>query len=133
MQTALVIGGRGFLGKHLVDNLLDAEPAINKIRVFDLSPCQQQEQEQQQSTAENRVEHVQGSIEDVDALVAAMRSIDVVFHCASPPYDLLDSELFYRVNVDGTRNVIKACQQAEVKVKSVNYNHHSSSLNIHCV
>jgi nucleoside-diphosphate-sugar epimerase len=112
MNSALIIGGRGFLGKHLVADLLETEPEVNKIRVFDLSPCLV-------NVENERVEHVRGSIEDMDSLVVAMQSMDVVFHCASPPYDLMDSALFYRVNVDGTRNVIKACQQAGVKVREI--------------
>lgn len=44
-----------------------------------------------------------------------MTGHSTVFHVASPPYHLNDRQLFERVNVEGTKLVIKACQQSGAK------------------
>ena len=40
----------------------------------------------------------------------------VVFHVASPAPSSNNRELFYRVNIEGTKNLIEACKEAGVKV-----------------
>ena len=41
----------------------------------------------------------------------------MVFHCASPPPSSNNKQLFMRVNVKGTETLVKACQEAGVKVR----------------
>jgi len=53
---------------------------------------------------------VAGDITDGDALRNGMRGCDVVIHCAGKVATWGDPLDFHRVNVDGTRQVIQACQ-----------------------
>lgn len=49
-------------------------------------------------------------------LSPAMIDVETVFHCASPSPASNNKELFYRVNYGGTKNIIKCCRNAGVKV-----------------
>ncbi|XP_033111067.1 sterol-4-alpha-carboxylate 3-dehydrogenase, decarboxylating-like [Anneissia japonica] len=48
-------------------------------------------------------------------LLPALESADVVFHCASPSSACINKDLFYRVNVEGTKNVVEMCKKVGVK------------------
>ena len=52
-----------------------------------------------------------------------MHEVDVVFHCATPSPLSSNRQLFYKVNYEGTKNVIEACRHQNVPVKSryINY------------
>lgn len=83
-MKALVIGGGGFLGKHLILELLDA--GYEKITSFDLI--------HRSAPVSENVEHVDGNLEDLTKLRQVVSGQDVVFHCASPPYHLNDRFAF---------------------------------------
>jgi nucleoside-diphosphate-sugar epimerase len=62
------------------------------------------------------VERAEGDVTDLDSLLPAFDSVKVVFHLAGiisimPGQD----ELLYKVNVEGTRKVVKACLKMDVK------------------
>lgn len=46
-----------------------------------------------------------------------MKDVSLVFHCASPAPASDDRRLFERVNIEGTRTVIQACNEAGVQVR----------------
>lgn len=50
------------------------------------------------------------------ALLAALKDVSLVFHCASPAPGSDNRKLFERVNVHGTHTVIQACVEAGVEV-----------------
>ncbi|KAI1779969.1 sterol-4-alpha-carboxylate 3-dehydrogenase [Hypoxylon cercidicola] len=110
LGNVLVIGGCGFLGHHVVNLLLRDWKC--KVSVVDLK-CQR-----------NRrpgVQYVEADITDGDGLTKLFGTLkpDVVIHTASPPAQGLGAvanDVFKKVNVDGTRAVIAACQQNDVKV-----------------
>jgi dihydroflavonol-4-reductase len=57
-----------------------------------------------------------GDVMDYDSLVEAMRGVDVVFHAAAvADYWRSGPERMYHVNVEGTRNVLKAAQASSVR------------------
>ncbi|GAU96149.1 hypothetical protein RvY_07636 [Ramazzottius varieornatus] len=100
-RTCLVIGGCGFLGRHLVEDLITRKW---KIRVFDV---------RQTFDAPEAVFHV-GDLCDKKALIAAMQGCSTVFHCASPAPSSSNKDMFWKVNVEGTKIVISACKAAQV-------------------
>ena len=102
-MRALVTGGRGFIGSHVVDTLV-ADGA--DVVVYDASPVDR---------ARPDVEHLVGDICDEDRLVAAMSGCDAVFHLAALySFSPRDAEEMERVNVGGTRAVLASAQRAEV-------------------
>ncbi|KAF5382594.1 hypothetical protein D9615_002746 [Tricholomella constricta] len=103
-----VIGGAGFLGSHIVE-ALTARSNVQSLAVFDLvSP----------SDGENvdGVEYISGDIVDEEKLTEALKKTqpDVVYHTASPIHGL-PAAIYQRVNEEGTRVVLSACQAAGVK------------------
>jgi dihydroflavonol-4-reductase len=56
-----------------------------------------------------------GDVTDPDSLMAAMQGVDVVFHAAAvADYWRTGKERLYHVNVEGTRNVLRAAQACGV-------------------
>ncbi|MBN3305656.1 NSDHL protein, partial [Amia calva] len=97
-----VIGGSGFLGRHLVERLLQRG---YKVSVFDLRQAYQ---------LPGVTFHL-GDLCDKKALLPALEGVSVVFHCASPPPACDDRALFHRVNVKGTSTMLDACREAGVQ------------------
>ncbi|KAF6731290.1 Sterol-4-alpha-carboxylate 3-dehydrogenase, decarboxylating [Oryzias melastigma] len=101
-KRCAVIGGSGFLGRHLVEKLLERGYAVS---VFDI----------RQSYELPGVTFHQGDLCDKQALLSALQDASLVFHCASPAPGSDDRQLFERVNVVGTQTVIQACMEAGVQ------------------
>lgn len=72
-MRALVIGGSGFIGSHIVDELLAHD---HRVRVFDRAP------ERFRDTPDG-VEFVEGDLRDTAALGDALDGVDWVLHAAS--------------------------------------------------
>lgn len=101
-KRCIVIGGSGFLGRHLVEKLLDRGYVVS---VFDIH----------QNYELPNVTFYQGDLCDKQALLAALKDVSLVFHCASPSPASDNKDLFERVNIQGTRTVIQACKEAGVQ------------------
>lgn len=101
-KRCAVIGGSGFLGRHLVERLVEKGYSV---AVFDIA---------QRYEVPGVVFH-QGDLCDKQALLKVLKDVSLVFHCASPSPACDDRNLFWKVNVEGTRTVIQACQEARVQ------------------
>ncbi len=100
MTTALVTGGAGFVGRHLVGAL---KARGVHVRVFDLNTI-------------DGVDMAAGSVEDPLALSSAMRGVDVVYHLAGDAQLWArDQSRFDRINFVGTKNVVEAAAQSGVR------------------
>uniref|UniRef100_A0A8D0BKT2 Hydroxy-delta-5-steroid dehydrogenase, 3 beta- and steroid delta-isomerase 7 n=1 Tax=Salvator merianae TaxID=96440 RepID=A0A8D0BKT2_SALMN len=103
-QIYLVTGGCGFLGKHLVEMLLEEVPDLAEVRVFDLRLDESMQHLE-------RVTLIQGDISNSEDVAAAVKGSHVVIHSASlvDVWGRVRPEKIVEVNVNGTRNVIEAC------------------------
>lgn len=101
-KKCTVIGGSGFLGQHMVEQLLARGYTVN---VFDM----------RQGFDNPQVQFFLGDLCSQQDLYPALKGVSTVFHCASPPPSSNNKELFYRVNYIGTRNVIETCKKAGVQ------------------
>ncbi|KAF8068313.1 Nsdhl [Scenedesmus sp. PABB004] len=104
-RTALVVGGAGFLGQHVVRQL--SESGRYDVRVFDIRPA-----------GLPGVESVVGDIRRPADVAAAVEGVDVVIHVATATptsENALNKTLMDEVNVAGTANVIAACRAAGVR------------------
>ncbi|HEV2060667.1 MAG TPA: NAD-dependent epimerase/dehydratase family protein [Solirubrobacteraceae bacterium] len=110
----LVIGGAGFIGSHIVDQLL-AEP-VREIVVLD-NFARGARHNLDAAMADERVTLVEGSITDVDLLDRLMEGTDCVwllaalwlYECVHEPRSAIE------VNCVGTFNVLDAAHRAGVK------------------
>src|SRR6516225_2802081 len=103
MRQALVTGGSGFIGQHLVATLLANG---RRVRVLDLRPPR---------CAATTVQYVQGSVLDSELLDAALKDVEEVYHLAGLPGMWTErKDDFYVVNAQGTAVVIAAARKRGV-------------------
>ncbi|XP_048373000.1 3 beta-hydroxysteroid dehydrogenase type 7 [Sphaerodactylus townsendi] len=102
----LVTGGCGFLGKRLVQMLLEREKDLAEVRVFDLHL-----DESVQQLDRDKVVLIKGNISNLQEVEAAVKGAHVVIHAASlvdvwgrfPPSKIRE------VNVIGTSSSLDSC------------------------
>jgi len=64
----------------------------------------------------SQVEWVKGDVEDADDMFDLTEGIDTVFHCAAiVSYHKKDASRMLEVNINGTKNVVNACIENDVK------------------
>ncbi len=105
--TALVTGASGFIGSRLVERLATEEGV--RVRAMVRDPLKADR------LRKLPVEIIQGDITDRQSLDRATAGCDLVFHCAAIVRETGDRSQFLRVNVEGTRNILQAAVQADVK------------------
>ncbi|XP_039103742.1 3 beta-hydroxysteroid dehydrogenase type 7 isoform X2 [Hyaena hyaena] len=107
----LVTGGCGFLGEHIVRMLLQREPRLYELRVFDLHLGPWLEE---LKTGPVKVTAIQGDVTQAHEVAAAVAGAHVVIHTAGlvDVFGRASPETIYEVNVQGTKNVIEACVQS---------------------
>lgn len=105
---ALVVGGNGFVGSHLVDALRDDDW---QVRVFDRFSSNQARYDA------SDVERFAGDFMNVGELREALVDVDVVYHFLStttPATAEVDPLIDVRTNVTGTVELLRACAEAGV-------------------
>lgn len=104
-----VTGGTGCLGMPLIQRLLKAG---HDIRLLSLP------HDRIAAQLGERVQVITGNLNSRDALMLLTRDSDVAFHLAGKvhtvPATITEQNDFYRVNVDGTSDLIKACADNRV-------------------
>lgn len=112
MPSALVTGGAGFIGSHLVSALLERGDTV---RVFDDLSTGSREN---LGEFGGDVELVVGDVADAVAVEAATAGVDVVFHLASlvsVPQSVEDPLLAHAATATGTLNVLQAARAHGVR------------------
>lgn len=115
----LVTGGAGFIGSHLVDNLLSRG---DDVVVYDnFSPYYSGKEKNIQKHVDSKNKNfklVRADILDFASLSDAVSGCDAVAHLAAQPgvrYSLEHASEVAKINVDGTVNVLEACVKNNVK------------------
>lgn len=115
-KNILVIGGAGFIGSFVVQELLKHN--VRQVIIYD-NFARGKMSNIRQSLQDDRctVFPLGGDIREVDILNQAMQDIDYVFHLAA--MWLLHCKDFprtaFHVNIEGTFNVLEACIQNNIK------------------
>ena len=113
-RTALVTGGCGFIGSHLVDRLVSEGYFV---RVFDNLSAGKLENIQGHLDS-GAVEFVKGDVRSPRSIRKAIKDVDYVFHLAakiSVPWSVKHPSKTFNVNVSGTVHLLRICHQARVK------------------
>lgn len=97
-MKVFITGGGGFLGKHIVRQLIEQGHEVTSYSRGDYPELR-----------EMGVSTVCGSLSDSDRLIESSKGHDVFFHTASKVAMWGRQEDFYQTNVEGTKNVIEAC------------------------
>lgn len=106
-MLACITGGTGFIGSYVVRALLNDG---HQVRVLHRASSDT-------SLLDGlEYESVIGDVTDRDSLKAAFAGCDWVFHVAAvASYWRADEDWMFKVNVDGTKNVLDAAKEAHVK------------------
>jgi len=111
----VVTGGAGFIGSHLVDELLGLERVeivvidnLHRGRLSNLS----------HRVADPRLHIVNGDVRDYGTVLHAMRDASIVYHLAAQSTVMgaaSDIDYTFTTNVTGTFNVLRAAAEARVE------------------
>ena len=111
---AFVTGGAGFIGSHLVDELVRRGA---KVTVYDnLSTGRREVLKEKSSSAD--VKLIEGDILDLEFLKESMRGHDIVFHLAANADvrgGIHNTRVDLEQNIIGTHNVLEAMRENAIK------------------
>ena len=106
-MTVLVTGATGFIGSAVARELSDKGIDIR---------CLVRSASNLKNLDGLHIEIAHGDIRDIDSVRRAIKGCDSVYHLAAVYANWLpDPGLMYRVNEEGTRTVLTACQAAGVR------------------
>lgn len=111
-ELVLVTGGAGFIGSHLVDDLLETGV---RVRVLDNLTTGHKEN---LSQCLSDIEFVEVDLRDIDGVRVAMTGVDSVYHLAalgSVPRSVADPITSHEVNATGTLHVLVAAKDADTR------------------
>lgn len=110
-MKALVTGGAGFIGSHIVERLLNDGHSVVVIDDFSTGKMEN-------LPKNDNLEVVNGSIVDIDTVEKCMAGVDWVFHkaaVASVPKTVGDPVGSSAVNYQGTLNVLENARKQNIK------------------
>ena len=112
MKLALVTGGAGFIGSHLVEGLLARGDTVRVLDNFSTG------RRENLAGVLTQIELIEGSVANLTTARSAMRNVEIVFHQAALPSvqrsvkNPLESN---EVNLTCTLNILLAARDAGVK------------------
>ncbi|TFH39950.1 MAG: NAD-dependent epimerase/dehydratase family protein [ANME-2 cluster archaeon] len=109
----LVTGGAGFIGSHVIDNLI----RHNKVTVFDNLSSGRMEFIQHHIGDDN-FSFIEGDLLEPDSIQSALDDIDMVFHLAANPDVKLGAEdtyVHFEQNILATYNLLEAMRKCGTK------------------
>ena len=106
-MTTLITGATGYIGSAVVRELLNKGQDVR---------CLVREASSVKNLDGLRLELRSGDITDIESVRRAVNGCDTVYHLAALYANWLpDSALMYRVNEEGSRNVMQACLDAGIR------------------
>lgn len=105
-----VTGGTGFLGSYILKRLVESDIEVIAIRRSGKQPFYIP------PGILKKVNWVEGDILDISLIKDAMRASDTVIHAAAiVSFSSMDRSKMYKVNVEGTENVVNAALESNIK------------------
>ncbi len=106
IRKVFVTGASGFIGSHLVDRLVAGQYEVTVL----LRPGSDL-----RFLPVDKIKICYGDIRDSAGVTEAMSGCDAVFHVAALASDWGRKKDFHEINVQGTRNVVRAAKEQRVK------------------
>lgn len=118
MQHALITGGAGFIGSHLVGRLLDLDYQVTVVDNFDDFYDPAIKRANLYRYAGRHIRTVEADVQDLDGLRASVPGrVDVIVHLAAKAGvrpSIRDPEAYLNVNIRGTHNVLQFAKERSV-------------------
>lgn len=116
----LVTGATGILGRVIVLELLKRGKTVRatKRKTSNLEEVRHSFKFYTENPDEffNKIEWVHIDFDDIDSLKIAVNGVEEVYHCAAKVSFHPDArKKMYRTNIDGTKNLLYACENSSVK------------------
>jgi len=114
VKFALVTGGAGFIGSHLVDRLVSDGWSVRVLDNFSSGRMENIEHHK----GSRRVEILRGDLKNPEIAERSVRDVDVVFHYAANPevrVSTTNPEIHFNENVVATFNLLEAMRKNDVK------------------
>lgn len=105
-ETVLVTGAYGFLGKYVIEELLN-----NNYKVIAFG----RNKEKMEELKRENVELFMGDFCNKEDAIEATKNVDYVIHCGALSTVWGKREDFITTNVDGTMNLVEGCRRNNVK------------------
>src|SRR5688572_31949363 len=106
-ETVLLTGGAGFLGRHLLRELLAAGVQVRALS---------RREETDAALAALGAQPVRGDLDDASSLASATDGVEAVFHAAADTNTWSKRNAAQlRTNVDGTRALLACAKEAGVR------------------
>lgn len=112
MSTALVTGGAGFIGNHVVRRLISEGLHVRVLDDFSTGF------KHNLAEVADKIELIEGSITDMPTVERAVQGAEIVFHIAaraSVPRSVKDPQSAHDINITGSLNMLVAARDAGVK------------------
>jgi len=113
-RFALVTGGAGFIGSHLVDRLVSEGWSVRIVDNFSSGRMENIEHHR----GNRKVEILRGDLKSPKEAEKAVRDVDVVFHYAANPevrVSTTNPDIHFNENVVATFNLLEAMRKNDVK------------------
>lgn len=108
-MNALVTGGTGFLGRHMINALLERGCAVTLLA---RSPGKPDKPGEMNILSHPDLTVWKGDITRPTSITGITKNIDVIYHFAAQLGEWgLPHERFYSVNVQGTQNLLNECRK----------------------
>lgn len=119
-KTALVTGGTGFIGSHLVSLLLSKGYKIKVLRraiPIHKKYFSAEYPEVLEYQKSKGVEIYDGNVLDKKTLSECVKDVDVIYHLAAiaAPYYGLPKEIYYQINYIGTKNLLEVIKDKRIR------------------
>ena len=107
MPTSLITGAAGLLGQCLIERLA---PRGDRLRLLDMAPL----------PAPSPHEFVAADMRDANAVAAACRDVEIVYHLAAgqrmkPQFAIMSEQAIFDMNLAAVRNVLAGAKAAGVR------------------
>jgi UDP-glucose 4-epimerase len=115
-RRIVVTGGAGFIGSHLVDELLDHDAHV-EVTVVD-SLWRGRPENLARHASDPRLQLLVSDVRDREAMEVALKGADLVYHLAAQPTVMGavdDASYTFDTNVGGTFNVLRAAALNKVE------------------
>lgn len=108
----LITGINGFIGSNLAKKLVEQN---HEVRGLIRAREREETDESNLKEFENKIDKIYGDITNPETINRMFDGIDVVIHLAARTYDWGPEKLFWKINFEGSKNVLDAAVVAKVK------------------